>query len=265
MRWGWERGPSGITAVPFAKVSDGVPSQNFLAAAAAWNPSTALGTLEATNDPTQTYNEVSGTMTADYTIPRGTRVTQLRATSLSGVVYDYCRILSGPHTGDMRHIQNTHLRDRGDGAATADLPVPDVHTLTRAQSLNDGLPGPWRYVNTLATGTRIVPKPSLTRIDVSELTAAATLNDGVPGPWRDHNTLPLGSRVMPVTSNTRARSDGTMAVWCDVVTGPNAGTSGYLPQASLRTLTLIDVEVADGPDTGAEGYVDRTALADERP
>jgi hypothetical protein len=265
VRWGWERGSSGITAVPFTKISDGVPSQNFLAAAAAWNPSTALGTLEAKNDPTQTYNEVSGAMTADYTIPRGTRVTQLRATSLSGVVYDYCRILSGPHTGDMRYIQNTHLQDRGDGAATADLPVPDVHRLTRAQSLNAGLPGTWRHLNTLPTGTRVVPTPSRTRTDVSELNVGAPLNHGVPGPWRDVDTLPLGTRVMPVTSDTRARDDGTMAVWCNVAAGPHVGKSGYLAQASLRTLTLVEVEVADGADTGVSGYIDRAALADERP
>lgn len=56
-----------------------------------------------------------------------------------------------------------------------------------------------------------------------------------------------------------------MAVWCDVVTGPNAGKSGYLAQTALRTLTLIDVEVSDGPDTGAAGFVNRAALADERP
>jgi hypothetical protein len=264
VRWGWERGTSGISLVPFAKVSEGVPSQNFLAAAAAWNPSTALGTLEAKNDPTQTYNEVSGAMTADYTIPRGTRVTQLRATSLSGVVYAYCRVLSGTHTGDMRYIQNTHLRDRGDGAATADLPVPDVHTLVRAQTLNEGVPGPWRYINALASGTRVVPTPSRTRTDVSELSSGAALNDDVAGPWRDTDALPPGTRVVPVTSNTRTRADGTMAVWCDVVAGPHAGKSGYLAQASVRALTLVEVEVADGASTGASGYVDRAALADER-
>jgi hypothetical protein len=85
------------------------------------------------------------------------------------------------------------LVDQGDGPATVDLPVPDVHTLNRAQSLNDGVPGPWRDIMTLPVGTRVVPEPA----------------------------NPPGSSV-PMTKT-----------WVRVVDGPSTGANGYVDQAAL--------------------------------
>lgn len=56
VRWGWERGATGVlTQVPFTLVSQGAPSQNFLAAAGAWNTATTGGSLVARNAPTNVY------------------------------------------------------------------------------------------------------------------------------------------------------------------------------------------------------------------
>jgi hypothetical protein len=159
VRWGWQRGSSGISLVPFALVSQGVPSQNFLAAAQAWNTSTALGTLETRNDPTQCHARASGAFTPAFTLPRGTRVTQINATSLAGVVYDFVRILDGTRAGTTTYIQNTDLRDRGDGAATADLPVPDVHVIDAGDlKLNEFVAG--ATSTPIPRSTRCVPNPS---------------------------------------------------------------------------------------------------------
>ena len=159
---GWERGPSGVTIVPFSRVSEGVPSQNFLAAAQAWNTSTAQGTIEARNAPTQCYALVSGAFTAAFDIPRGTQVEQLGSTSDAGVVYDFVRIRGGTSNGTTTYIRNLDLRDRGDGSATADLPVPDVHVIDSGNvELDEFVPGATR--TRIPRGTRCVPNPSDTR------------------------------------------------------------------------------------------------------
>jgi hypothetical protein len=76
VKWGWERDASGtLKLLTFEAASQGAPTQNFLAPAAAWNTATARGTLVARNDPTQVDKRQRGSFVADYTIAKGTKVT----------------------------------------------------------------------------------------------------------------------------------------------------------------------------------------------
>jgi hypothetical protein len=162
VRWGWERGGSGVTLVPFTRVSEGMPSQNFLAAAEAWNASTAQGTIEAKNSPTQCFRLASGAFVADYDVPRGTQIDHLSTTTAAGVVYDFVRIVDGTHARATTYIRNLDLRDRGNGAATVDLPVPDVHVVDAGDlELNEFISGATR--TPVPRGTRCVPNPADTR------------------------------------------------------------------------------------------------------
>lgn len=156
VKWGWQRDASNVlSTVPFALVSQGVPSAGFLAAAAAWNSATARGTLVARQDPTNVYAAPGGAVTT--TIPVDTPVTDAGAFMAGGIAYRQITVGgTGATAGTAGYIRVSDLRDQGDGAATANLPTPDVKELGAAQTLNDGVPGPWRDVMALPAGTRVV-------------------------------------------------------------------------------------------------------------
>ena len=156
VKWGWERdGSNVLKQVPFEIVSQGVPSAGFLAAATAWNSATARGTLVARQDPTNVCGSPGGSVTT--TIPKDTPVTDSGAFMGSGVAYRQVTVGgTGTAAGTFGYIRVSDLRDQGDGAATVDLPVPDVQTLISPQTLNDGVPGPWRDFAALPIGTRVV-------------------------------------------------------------------------------------------------------------
>ena len=158
VRWGLRRSATGtLTAEPFQIVSQGAPSQNFLAAAEAWNGATTGGTLEALNSPTQVNARTGGALTPSFTIAQHTVVQSSRLIGQNGITYHFCRVQGGARNGQTGYILATDLRDRGDGGATVDLPTPDVHTLNRAQTLNDGVKGPLRNRTALPAGTRVAP------------------------------------------------------------------------------------------------------------
>jgi hypothetical protein len=66
-------------------------------------------------------------------------------------------VQGGPANGRSGFVPAPDLVDQGDGPATVDLPVPDVHALNAPQTLNDGIAGPLRYFTALPLGTRVVP------------------------------------------------------------------------------------------------------------
>jgi len=198
VKWGYQRNSAGVLSlIPFALVSQAVPSQNFLAPAEAWNRATARGTLVTRDSPTQCYRFASGAFTADYTIPQSVQVSMNGG--VGGGDHEYANVTiqgSGSHAGDSTFIRVTSLRDQG-GAATTDLPVPDVYVVD---------------------------------------TSGVELNQDVPGPWRDSDPLPRGTRVMRTPSNTRTIADPvtTTLIWVEVVDGALTGHAGYVPTAALR-------------------------------
>jgi hypothetical protein len=102
-------------------------------------------------------------------------------------------VQGGPQNGRSGFVPAGDLVDHGDGPATVDLPVSDVHTLNAVQNLNDGVAGPWRDFMTLPVGTRVVPEP--------------------------------GNRPGAAVSPTK--------VWVRVVDGPDTGVNGYVDQVAL--------------------------------
>jgi hypothetical protein len=166
VKWGWERGSDGVLKkIDFAVVSQGAPSQNFLAPAAAWNSATTRGTLVARNAPTQVYKMSSGAFAADFTIDKDTKVTTSGSIGGGGVEYRVCSIVDGAKAGSTGYIKVPDLKDKGDGGATVDLPVPDVHMLDAEATLNEGVTGTFKFKNKLAKGTRVVPTGKTTTVE----------------------------------------------------------------------------------------------------
>jgi hypothetical protein len=197
VKWGWERGADNVLKkIDFAVVSQGAPSQNFLAPASAWNNATARGTLVARNDPTQVYKMSGSSFDPDYTIAKGVKVTTSGSIGGGGVEYRVVSIVDGAKAGSSGYIKVPDLLDKGDGPATVDLPVPDV-----------------RVINADGVG----------------------LNADVEGPWRYFDNLPKGTRVVP-TGDTRATPGDPVSIvlrWVEVVDGPSTGASGYVPESVL--------------------------------
>ena len=180
---------------PFALVSQGAPSQNFLAAAAKWNSVTAGGTLKARNAPTQVFSRAGAGFAPSFTITQNTLVVGNGMTSVptSPTSYMNVTVQGGPQNGRSGFVPAGDLVDRADGPATVDVPVPQVHILRTAQALNAD----------------------------------------VGGPWRDTMTLPVGTRVVPEPANRPGAAVPASKVWVRVVDGPSTGATGYLDQAEL--------------------------------
>jgi hypothetical protein len=120
-----------------------VPTQNFLAAAGQWNSTTAGGTLKARNAPTQIYSRSGGSFTPAFTITQNTVVLSNGIVNAGAAAYVSITIRGGPRAGQNGFVPATDLAEQNDGPATIDLPTPTVETLSSAQTLNDGVPGPW--------------------------------------------------------------------------------------------------------------------------
>jgi hypothetical protein len=198
VKWGWERDSAGVLKkIDFALVSQGAPSQNFLAPAAAWNKATARGTLVARNAPTQVDKMSGSSFAADFTIAKGTKVTASGMVGALGEDRQIVTIADGPNAGKTGFIKVGDLLDKGDGAATVDLPVP--------------------------------------KIELIDAPAGVTLNAGVDGPWRYFDNLPKGTRVVR-TAVIRTINDPAPVVmqWVKVVDGPSTGAEGFVPATALK-------------------------------
>jgi hypothetical protein len=105
------------------------------------------------------------------------------------------RIIDGTRAGTMTYIQNTHLRDRGDGAATGDLPAPGVHVIDASDlELNEFVAGATR--TPIPRNTRCVPNPG----DVRTVRTPVELE----------------------------------LIRIEIAGGPQAGQSGYVRRTALR-------------------------------
>ncbi len=154
VQWGWTRDSAGkFTQLPLTLVSQSVPSQNFLAPAAKWNAAKTRGTVVVTADNTDVYK---ANLTIDFQVAKDTKVNIQGAVGAGGVTYNSVGIVDGTHAGKIGYIKVADLTDKGDGAATADLPLVDVYIINNTSGvvLNDGLVGPYR-TPTLPRGTRL--------------------------------------------------------------------------------------------------------------
>lgn len=154
--WGYEVDGSGnYTKMPFSLESEGTPSNKFMATAEAWNDTTARGTVETKNDDTISYKKVSGTYVEDFKVAKGTKVKRKSSFIKPEGAYQKSEILTGPKTGSEGIFKVTDLLDKGDGKATVNLPIEDVHKVVTEVKLNEGIPGPIRHTGTLKVGDRV--------------------------------------------------------------------------------------------------------------
>jgi hypothetical protein len=185
VKWGWNIDGSGVvTKHPFTVASQGVPTQNFLAAAGMWNAATAGGSLKTRNEPTQIYSRSGGSFTASFTLARGTIVLSNGIVNAGTAAYVSVTIQGGPRNGQSGFVPATDLVDQNDGLATIDLPTPTVETLSSVQTLNNGVPGPWRDRQVLALGTRVVrtgQRPGLPPADKIHVRVVDGANPGAEG------------------------------------------------------------------------------------
>jgi hypothetical protein len=123
VQWGWTVDGSGnFNRLPLSKISDGVPSQNFMAPAEKWNTATTLGTIKTIADPTNVYDN---SFSVAFTVPIGTEVIIYGGfTSHHNEVYRRVRVGTPVKTGLMKV---SDMKDQGDGDATVDLPIVDVY------------------------------------------------------------------------------------------------------------------------------------------
>lgn len=195
VKWGFQRNSAGVLAeVPFVGVSQGVPSQNFLAPAAAFNAAKTRGTLIARHDPTQVYKVTASGFDPDFTIAKGTTVSSSGTVGAGPNSIPYAVItVSGTSPVKSGYIKVADIQDKGDGKATVDLPVPEV-----------------QIINTIG---------------------GVVLNDRVP-PYPVGPRLSNGTRVT-ATGVTQPSPDGKTLTWVAVVDGPNIGAAGYVPATVL--------------------------------
>ncbi len=196
VRWGWKRDAADhLDLIPFALVSQGTPSQNFLAAASQWNSAHIRGTLVARNNPTQVDRLDGAAFKPDFTIAKGTRVKDEGMAGDLGQDRLQITVENGPEKDKAGDIRVTDLHDKG-GKPTIDLPSPDVFTIGAAKG--------------------------------------AKLNDGVPGKWTYNDTVPQGTRVERGRKRKVIRPGKVVVRWVRVVDGPNTGKEGFVPETDLK-------------------------------
>jgi hypothetical protein len=130
VEWGWRIDPAGkFTKLPLKKISDGVPSAGFMAAAKQWNKWTTRGTIKTTPDPTQVYDPA---FSPTFKVDKDTTV-QITDTYLhADEIYNGVTILSGKQIGNPGRIKTTDMRDTGGGTASIDLPIQRFSTIKAA-------------------------------------------------------------------------------------------------------------------------------------
>ncbi|HKY02986.1 MAG TPA: DUF4157 domain-containing protein [Burkholderiales bacterium] len=123
VEWGWRIDSKGaFTRIPLKAVSQGVPSATFLTAANIWNPSkVSLGFKS-----TIATDLLDGTLTKIGSIPKDA---ELEFTGRSGTVGSKTYV-EVKHSGTTGVVDNAAVQQAAIGAATVDLPVPMVQTIS---------------------------------------------------------------------------------------------------------------------------------------
>jgi hypothetical protein len=160
VEWGWRIDADGeFTQLPLKKISDGVPTADFMAAAKQWNKWITAGTIKTTRNPTIVYN-------SDYErafeVAKNTEVTVSGGLwHHAGEAYNIVTIKSkGEHKGDSGRIRTDHMRDTGGGRATIDLPIQRASTIKATKAggvvnLRSGAGTSSAILATLADGVSI--------------------------------------------------------------------------------------------------------------
>ncbi|RPH78201.1 MAG: hypothetical protein EHM88_16415 [Candidatus Rokuibacteriota bacterium] len=199
VEWGWRKDAAAtFSRLPLRVVSQGVPSVTFLTAAQIWNQSKASFGFVATS----ATDLLDGSLSVIGAIPVDAELAPTGRQG-SGGGATYYEVTYGGNTG---FVVSTAVRPAAIGAATVDLPVPMVHTVSNA------------------AGTTIIL-----------LTPIASLTPGQPAT----TTLPLPAgtrlivtRCMAPTATLPNHYEGK------VVDGPHTGTRGYffVPDLTLEAL-----------------------------
>jgi hypothetical protein len=135
VKWGWTKDGSGtVSKVDFDIVSMGVPSKNFLGAAAKWNSAKARGKITPKANGTKIYD---GSLSEQqFTFDTGMEATQKKTVSLGNISYLFVEITSeGTHKGKTGYVKVADAKDDGSGVATVDLPIVDVKIISSDTSL----------------------------------------------------------------------------------------------------------------------------------
>jgi hypothetical protein len=128
VQWGWEVDAAGkYKKLDLTLKSADVPSAGFMAAARLWNAGTTLGTVKTSVAPTSIYDNA---FAVAFTVAKDTKVTINYPLMHNNEVYNQVTIADGPKAGQSGNIKTSDLKDQGDGAATLDLPIQWVGTIT---------------------------------------------------------------------------------------------------------------------------------------
>jgi uncharacterized protein DUF4157 len=128
VKWGWKKDGVGATSkVDFDIVSMGVPSKNFLVAAAKWNSARTRGTMTPVANGTRVFD---GSLAEKFTIDTGVEATLKQSATAGDEVYAFIEITTGAHAGSSGYVKANELRDKGDGSSTVSLPTPTVMVVT---------------------------------------------------------------------------------------------------------------------------------------
>jgi hypothetical protein len=156
IKWGWERDGSGtLKELTTEMASQGTPTNNFLAAAKEWNETTARGTVVTKANDTIAYKYSGGTFVEDFKEAANVQVQRVSSIATAKGEFQKSKILSGTNAGREAFFHVNDLKDKGDGDATIDLPLEDVHVLKSKVELNKDIPGPWADTGDLDAGTRV--------------------------------------------------------------------------------------------------------------
>lgn len=128
VQWGWEVDAAGkYKKLDLTLKSADVPSTGFMTAAKLWNAGTTLGTVKTAMAPTTVYDNA---FAAAFTVAKDTKVTINYPLLHNNEVYNSVTIADGPQAGQAGNIKTAELSDQRDGAATLDLPIQWVGTIT---------------------------------------------------------------------------------------------------------------------------------------
>lgn len=132
VKWGWEKDAANtLTKIPFELVSEGVPSKGFMEAAQEWNDSTVRGTAVIKANDTPIINMA---LVEQFKLQQGDEVTQQGTLGSNAKTYISFVVKTSPAdatlVGQVGIAEVAQLEDKGDGADTLDLSIPDIKVPT---------------------------------------------------------------------------------------------------------------------------------------
>jgi len=131
IKWGFKKGAEGaLTAVPFDIASMGVPSKEFMGAAAKWNGSKVRGSMRVKSDGTDVLN---GAGAKTGTIDKTVILTMVAPVAMGDVYHLKCKLPDN----NIVYLRTDLVEDAGDGAAMKQLPNIQVNLTTSATEVYD--------------------------------------------------------------------------------------------------------------------------------